>query len=118
MFDNKNRSLKSSGDETSDLSATSQFSVQSFNNRGPFLPEPLPLFDGPAEEEPHLLNGFRRHTKIFKSGIDNDMNRYCPHEDVADWTCRECKKRIPQFEIFCDDYQGRCTKFLKVCYEN
>ena len=32
--------------------------------------------------------------------------------------CKECKKRVPQFEIIFDDYQGRCNKFLKVCYEN
>jgi len=93
--------------------------MKSLSNRGRFLPEPLPIFDGPAEEEPHLLNGFRRHCKMFKSGTANDgSSSYCPHEEVNDWICRECKKRIPQFDIFCDDYQGRCTKFLKVCYEN
>jgi len=89
------------------------------NNRGPLLPEPLPLFDGPAEEEPNLLQGFRRATKIFKaSDLPEGATVYCPHEEVNDWVCKECKKRIPQFEIMFDDYQGRCNKFLKVCYEN
>lgn len=41
--------------------------MQSMNNRGPFLPEPLPMYDGPAEDEPNLLQGFRRATKIFKA---------------------------------------------------
>ena len=118
MLDNKMQSHKSSSD-SSNISATSNISLQSLNNRGPFLPEPLPLFDGPSEEEPHLLHGFRRPTKIFNSGKNTDGNSaYCPHEEVTDWTCKACKKRIPQFELFCDDYQGRATKFLKVCYEN
>ena len=104
MLDNKVQSQKSSSD-SSNLSATSQISMQSLNNRGPFLPEPLPLFDGPAEDEPHLLQGFRRATKIFKSGGSPEGNSaYCPHEEGNDWVCKECKKRIPQFEIMFDDY--------------
>jgi hypothetical protein len=54
MMDNKVQSQKSSSD-SSNLSDESQISMQSINNRGPFLPEPLPLFDGPAEDEPSLL---------------------------------------------------------------
>ena len=70
--------------------------MKSLSNRGRFLPEPLPIFDGPAEEEPHLLNGFRRHMNMFKSGTANDgSGTYCPHEEVNDWTCKECKKRVP-----------------------
>ena len=77
------------------------------------------MFDGPAEDEPQLLQGFRRATKIFKSGTEPAGGAaYCPHEEVNDWVCMECKKRIPQFEIIFDDYQGRCNKFMKVCYEN
>jgi len=54
MLDNKVHSQKSSTD-SSNLSATSQISMQSLNNRCTFLPEPLPLFDGPAEDETHML---------------------------------------------------------------
>lgn len=119
MLDNKVHSQKSSNTSSSNLSAQSQISLQSLNNRGPFLPEPLPLFDGPAEDEPNLLQGFRRATKIFKADqLPEGQSLYCPHEEVNDWVCRECKKRIPQFDIMFDDYQGRCNKFLKVCYEN
>lgn len=70
--------------------------MQSLNNRGHFLPEPLPLFDGPAEDEPNLLQGFRRATKIFKSDAPNDSRvPYCPHEEVNDWVCKDCTKRVP-----------------------
>jgi len=95
MLDHKVHSQKSSSD-SSNLSATSQISIQSLNNRGLILPEPLPLFDGPAEDEPNLLQGFRRATKIFKSASSPDgQSTYCPHEEIADWTCRVCKKRLP-----------------------
>lgn len=98
MLDKKVQSLKSSS-SSSNLSVESH-SLQSISNtnhnRGPFLPEPLPLFDGPAEDEPNLLQGFRRATKIFKSGSMQDGGiAYCPHEQVSDWVCKECKKRIP-----------------------
>jgi hypothetical protein len=95
VLDNKMHSQKSSSD-SSNLSATSQISMQSINNRGSFLPEPLPLFDGPAENNQHLLQGFRRATKIFKNGAPNDAaSLYCPHEEVNDWVCKACKKRVP-----------------------
>lgn len=118
MLDNKVQSQKSSSD-SSNLSATSQISLQSLNNRGPFLPEPLPLFDGPAEDEEHLRPGFRRATKIFKNdAMPEGTIAYCPHEEIRDWICKECKKRIPQFDNIFDDFQGRCTQYMKVCYEN
>ena len=96
MLDNKGVQSNKSSSDSSNLSATSQISIQSLNNRTNFLPEPLPLFDGPAEDEPHPLQGFRRATKIFKSGATNDaVSLYCPHEEVNDWVCKECSKRVP-----------------------
>jgi hypothetical protein len=54
MLDNKVQSRKSSSD-SSNLSDNSASSMASLNNRGSFLPEPLPLFDGPAEDEQPLM---------------------------------------------------------------
>ena len=80
VLDNKVKSHKTRSD-SSNLSAESQMSMQSLNNRGSFLPEPLPLFDGPAEDNQNLLQGLRRATKIFKNDAPNDVpSSYCSHE--------------------------------------
>lgn len=83
------------------------------------MPEPLPLYDGEAQDEPSIMAGFRRATKVFVNcGGEGYGLGYCPHEEVNDWSCKECKKRVAQFDSIFDDYQGRVSKFLKVCYEN
>ena len=94
-------------------------SLRSLNARGPIIPEPLPLWDGDAPDDPPKNSGFRRATKIFKNGMPTeDLFKMCSHTDVVDWKCIKCNKRISQFDIVFDDYQGRCTKYMKVCYEN
>ena len=83
------------------------------------MPEPLPLYDGEAQDEPSIMAGFRRATKVFVNcGGEGYGLGYCLHEEVNDWSCKECKKRVAQFDSIFDDYQGRVSKFLKVCYEN
>ena len=82
------------------------------------MPEPLPLYDGEAIDEPSGT-GIRRPTKLLANQPGGPYGLgYCPHEEVYDWVCKECKKRVSQFDSVFDDYQGRVSKFLKVCYEN
>ena len=47
-------------------------SLRSLNARGPTIPEPLPLWDGEAADEPPKHTGFRRPTKLFKNGMPMD----------------------------------------------
>jgi hypothetical protein len=83
------------------------------------MPEPLPLYDGEKQDEPSIMHGLRRKTKAFTDLPGNGFaNGYCPHEEVNGWVCKECNKRVAQFDSIFDDYQGRASKFLKVCYEN
>jgi hypothetical protein len=57
------------------------------------MPEPLPLWEGEEQDETNPHAGFRRATKIFKNFEDQGV-RICMHEEVHDWKCLECKKRI------------------------
>ena len=79
--------------------------MMSLNARGPTIPEPLPLWDGDGQEEPAKHTGFRRATKIFKSGFNNeDSFKLCSHSEVNDWKCASCNKRVSQFDIIFDDF--------------
>jgi len=83
------------------------------------MPEPLPLIIGELQDEPNHLKGFRRARTFFKNGMPMDgLNQYCPHVEVRDWVCKDCGQRVAQFDTIFDDFQGRCTKYLKVCFEN
>jgi len=46
------------------------------------------------------------------------MNAICSHEEVNDWVCAACNKRVPQFDCILDDMQGRVSQSFKICYEN
>ena len=110
------KSLKSMGNETT---PSESLSPKPKGGRGPIMPEPLPLYDGEKQDEPSIMHGLRRKTKVLTDLPGNGFaNGYCPHEEVHDWVCKECSKRVASFDSIFDDYQGRASKFLKVCYEN
>jgi hypothetical protein len=99
------------------MSSSDQSDSVSEPARGPFLPQPLPLYDGARIDERHELQGFRRATKLFDK-VPQNINAVCAHEEVNDWVCTACNKRVPQFDCILDDIQGRVSQSFKICYEN
>ena len=89
-------------------------------NKNHYVPlPPLDLFDGKANVEPTLHAGFRRPTLIMKKDFAFDADdANCHHENVCDWYCKDCQAQMPQFDCIFDDFQGRVSQHLKVCYEN
>ena len=89
----QSKSLRSMGN---DSGQSESLSSKPQGGRGPIMPEPLPLYEGEAHEEPSLMAGFRRATKVFVNypGEGYGSPGYCPHEEVHDWSCKECKKRV------------------------
>ena len=81
---------------------------------------PLDLFDGKAHVEPNLHPGFRRQNLMRnKDFLMNEEDQVCQHTaNVVDWFCKDCNAFVPQFDCIFDDFQGRVSQYLKVCYEN
>lgn len=63
------------------------------------------------------MNGFRRATKIF-GDAPIKTNVRCEHDEVDDWVCRNCKSKLPQFDCFLDDNQGKIGQNVRILYEN
>ena len=60
---------------------------------------------------------FRRATRIFEIPTKN-TNVRCEHEVIEDWTCKNCKTKLSQFDCILDDNGGKIEKNFRIIYEN
>lgn len=42
----------------------------------------------------------------------------CEHEVIEDWTCKNCKTKLSQFDCILDDNGGKIAKNFRIIYEN
>jgi hypothetical protein len=72
------------------LTSSVSLSNESMKGLNSHIPQPLPIFDGRAQNEPNLHAGFRRLTLLKQPQLEDII---CQHENQANienWFCKDC----------------------------
>ena len=81
------------------------------------LSAPLDLYEGIATEV-RINGGFRRATKIFSEMPQKSTLLRCEHDESEDWTCKNCRAKLPQFDCLLDDNAGKIGPNCRIIYDN